>query len=413
MSRQSTEAAFAAARAAEPDVMDRDELATHVEQLRAVRAWVDAAEVRAARRARELEVAGHSESAAAMAARVGKRSSKEARAVEEREAVCADMPAFESALGEGAVSAGHVDAVAAAARNLDEQGKEQLIGLADALVAQAGRVDVDAFARAMRDTVRDINAATATDDADELDAQRRRSTVKRWVDSVTGMHHTHLELDPLRDAKLWSAINAQLATERRRDGNRRTPWSQLQVDAVVNAAANGGGGGDDRRPEVTVLIDWATLMTDAHASTVCETEDGTALPVSTVRRLCCDADVLPVVLGGAGEALDAGRSRRTASRSQRRALSAMHRTCAHPECTVGFDACRIHHVLWWWEHHGDTDLDNLLPLCERHHHLVHEGGWTLTMTPTRVATWLRPDGSHHHTGTTIDRTPTARSTTAA
>ena len=124
-----------------------------------------------------------------------------------------------------------------------------------------------------------------------------------------------------------------------------------------------------------------------------------------MRRLLCDCEVLPVVLDGCGEVLDEGRSKRTATRRQRRALRAMHRTCAHPDCTVGFGACRIHHVRWWSEHTGPTDIDNLLPLCERHHHLVHEGGWTLTMTPDRVATWLLPDGTRYHHGTTIDRAP--------
>ncbi len=85
----------------------------------------------------------------------------------------------------------------------------------------------------------------------------------------------------------------------------------------------------------------------------------------------------------------------------------MHRGCAFPGCEIGFDACRIHHVTWWWEHSGPTDLDNLLPVCERHHHLVHEGGWQLTLDndPQRTATWVRPDGSLHHRGSTIDRRP--------
>jgi hypothetical protein len=82
----------------------------------------------------------------------------------------------------------------------------------------------------------------------------------------------------------------------------------------------------------------------------------------------------------------------------------MHRTCAHPDCSVGFNDCRIHHVRFWTEHGGSTDIDNLLPVCERHHHLIHEGGWTLTMTPDRTATWTRPDGSIHWTDTTINRT---------
>ena len=95
--------------------------------------------------------------------------------------------------------------------------------------------------------------------------------------------------------------------------------------------------------------------------------------------------------------------RRTANRAQRRALRAMHRTCAHPECTVTFEACRIHHVTPWLRPRGDTDISNLLPLCETHHHSVHEGGWGLTITPDRTATWTRPDGTHHHTGPTNDR----------
>jgi hypothetical protein len=83
----------------------------------------------------------------------------------------------------------------------------------------------------------------------------------------------------------------------------------------------------------------------------------------------------------------------------------MHRTCGHPDCTVKFSACRIHHIKWWWKDLGRTDIDNLLPLCEKHHHLVHEGGWNLTMTPDRVTTWTRPDCVVAYTGSSIDRAP--------
>jgi len=82
----------------------------------------------------------------------------------------------------------------------------------------------------------------------------------------------------------------------------------------------------------------------------------------------------------------------------------MHRTCIGPSCTVPFDACQVHHVIPW-DHGGKTDLSNLVPMCTKDHHLVHEGGWTLSITPERVATWTRPDGVIHHTGTTIDRAP--------
>jgi hypothetical protein len=112
-----------------------------------------------------------------------------------------------------------------------------------------------------------------------------------------------------------------------------------------------------------------------------------------------------MMLGTDGVPLDAGRSVRTANRQQRRALRAMYRTCAHPDCTVAFSACKAHHIRWWWRHLGPTDLDNLIPLCERHHHLVHEGGWTLSMTTDRVTTWTRPDGTVAHHGPSINRVP--------
>jgi hypothetical protein len=130
--------------------------------------------------------------------------------------------------------------------------------------------------------------------------------------------------------------------------------------------------------------------------------DGTQLPVSTVRRLCCDAEILPVVLDGDGAVLDLGRSQRLANREQRRALRAMYRTCGHPDCDVPFDRCEIHHVDPW-ELLGRTDLANLLPLCAFHHHLVHEGGWTLTLDPDRTITLTRPDGEVVFKDTTIDR----------
>ncbi len=280
----------------------------------------------------------------------------------------------------------------------------------------------------MRDLAGSIRSRRdAQSGVEELETQRKASKVSRWIDDRTGMHHTRLELDPLRDAKLHSAVNAELARLRATDGTTGTPWAQMLVDAFVNTvtgtttvaasdladdatAETAASGRVDRVPEITVLIDWQKLLDDATGVGICETDNGIALPVATVRRLCCDAEILPAVLGADGEILDAGRSARTANRAQRRALRAMHRGCAHPDCTVGFDACRIHHVRWWWNQRGRTDIDNLLPLCERHHHLVHEGGWTLTMTPNRVATWRRPDGTLFHQGSTIDRRPADNST---
>jgi hypothetical protein len=52
----------------------------------------------------------------------------------------------------------------------------------------------------------------------------------------------------------------------------------------------------------------------------------------------------------------------------------------------------------FWENGGPTDLANLVPLCSRHHHLVQEGGWKLTIGPDRTLTIAYPDGSIQTTG---------------
>jgi hypothetical protein len=52
-----------------------------------------------------------------------------------------------------------------------------------------------------------------------------------------------------------------------------------------------------------------------------------------------------------------------------------------------------------------TNLDNLIPLCNEHHHHVHDGGWTMTLKPDRTITLRRPDGSLAHEGITTDRLP--------
>jgi hypothetical protein len=423
------EAAFAAVRTADVEAMSREQLAAHNGDLKRLRSWLGAAEVRAARRAKTLEAAGCCESVESMASRNGGRSGRGARDLSDRTEVCDEMPDVEAALSGGEIGTEHVDAIAKAVRGLDADAKAEFHELGADIVAEAARSGVDAFARSMRDLAGSIRSRRDTQsDVEELETQRKASKVSRWIDDRTGMHHTRLELDPVRDAKLHSAVNAELARLRATDGTTGTPWAQMLVDAFVNTvtgtttvaaddladddatAETAASGRVDRVPEITVLIDYQKLVGDAADAGICETDNGIPLPVATVRRLCCDAEILPAVLGADGEILDAGRSARTANRAQRRALRAMHRGCAHPDCTVGFDACRIHHVRWWWNQRGRTDIDNLLPLCERHHHLVHEGGWTLTMTPDRIATWRRPDQTLFHQGTTIDRRPTGNST---
>jgi Domain of unknown function (DUF222)/HNH endonuclease len=210
-----------------------------------------------------------------------------------------------------------------------------------------------------------------------------------------------ISLDPVRDKTFWTAVTSKRTKLRQKPEYAKLPWDQLEVGALIEAI----GGGGDRVPMIFVLIDEITLATGkVHERTVCETDDGTPLPIETVRNLCCNADIVPIIINRKGQALAVGRTQRVATPVQRAALRAMHRTCAGSNCTVPFDDCYIHHIVPWMEG-GYTDLDNLLPLCSREHHLVHEGGWKITMTADRVVTWIRPDGTVYETVSSIDRAP--------
>ncbi|MCU1399291.1 MAG: hypothetical protein JWN62_2400, partial [Acidimicrobiales bacterium] len=71
---------------------------------------------------------------------------------------------------------------------------------------------------------------------------------------------------------------------------------------------------------------------------------------------------------------------------------------AIPGCHVRGRHCEPHHVQYWTPDMGPTDLANLLPLCSRHHHAVHEGRWHLVLHPDRSLTSTFPNGSIQTTG---------------
>jgi hypothetical protein len=74
--------------------------------------------------------------------------------------------------------------------------------------------------------------------------------------------------------------------------------------------------------------------------------------------------------------LAVGRTARTATPAQRRALAARDRGCIIPGCGIPAEACQTHHVQDWAEG-GDTDLPNLALLCWAHHRQVDLGMWTI------------------------------------
>ena len=78
-------------------------------------------------------------------------------------------------------------------------------------------------------------------------------------------------------------------------------------------------------------------------------------------------------------------------------MKALYRTCAVPGCSVHFDRCKLHHIIYW-DNGGNTDFANLLPLCPHHHAMVHSNNWIIELGTNRQLTITLPDGNVLATG---------------
>lgn len=134
-----------------------------------------------------------------------------------------------------------------------------------------------------------------------------------------------------------------------------------------------------RRPQVTVTVRLDDLEQRARAASL---DLGGQLTPAAVRMLTCDAAVVPVVLGGAGQPVDVGRATRTIPHGLRRAVAARDRGCAHPGCDRPPAWCEVHHVVPW-ERGGPTSIGNCVMLCRVHHRLVHASGWEVRIVGGR------------------------------
>ena len=141
-------------------------------------------------------------------------------------------------------------------------------------------------------------------------------------------------------------------------------------------------------PRVVVTISYDDLRRQVSGEGLLGS--GEALSAAAVRRLACDADLVPGVLGSRGEILDVGRARRLVTAAIWLSLVLRDRHCSFPGCTRPPIACDAHHITHWADG-GPTALDNLTLLCRRHHTLAHSTPWTVALDPqTRRPVWHPP-----------------------
>lgn len=228
-------------------------------------------------------------------------------------------------------------------------GAEAIDAAERTLVEQAPALSIDQLARVLARAEAWLDPDGVAPREDEQRSQRK--LVMREVD---GMLELTARLDPEHAAPVKVAIEAMVSAEMRatrdaaRDGTAdpaapRRSVVQMQADALVRLCEHALG--CDRRDlplegaTVVVRIAHRDLVDDTGHATI----DGITAPVSvaTARRMAAAGEVISCVLGGDGQILDWGRTKRLYTRMQRLALVERDGGCAgcghHPgrsRCTT-------------------------------------------------------------------------------
>lgn len=338
------------------------------------------------RRARETDAR------AWLASRLGVHPATAARRQVTSAFVAADGAATGAALAAGEISVEVADVVAgtvvALPPRLGADGRAQVERV---LLDHAPHVTVPVLrhhARALLARLELVDAAEGEvwppegqDGLARAEARAHRRRELHLSSDITGVWHLRGRLSPEAGATLATAIDALAApAPSGTDGPDLRSAAQRRADALVDLADRMLALPPDHdqalpstgraRARVVVTCDLEVLTRAVRGAGVLA--DQAPLSAGAVRRLACDAEVVPAVLGTASEPLDLGRSAYAVSPALRRALVLRDGGCAAPGCSRPPGWCDAHHVVHWADG-GPTDLDNLVLACGHHHRSIHAG----------------------------------------
>lgn len=283
------------------------------------------------------------------------------------------LPGAAAALRAGALSEEQLGVVRRTLRELpDDVAPSTRLQVEQQLVGEAQRFDPSQLGKlAMR-----IRAHLAPDGV----LRSERDTADRMELSLTqdadGVIRVRGRLSAEGAAVLRSALSP-LAKPMPKDPRSA---AKRRADALVELARRVLDAGTlpvegSVRPHIGLTVDIAELR--RHTGMV-DLDWGGTVSIQTARRICCDADIIPIVMRGGSQPLDVGRRQRLVTGPLRRALIARDRGCVAPGCDRPPEWCDAHHLVHW-ANGGATSINNTALVCGYHHTLLHQGEWTARM----------------------------------
>ena len=277
------------------------------------------------------------------------------------------------------------------------------------LATMAGDLAPDRLARELEQWGRRVDEERGVDTNEDLRAKRSLVTQKR----STGMTEIIASLDPESAEVVASALDARVQAEWRgetADEHAERTSAQRRADALVGicrdwlngyGATNSDGAfsngakraapspSSKARPHVSVIINLDDLTSKTGHGV---TERGTPLSSEAVRRIACDAGVSAIFTDSKHQIVDVGREQRTFTGAIRKVLVLRDEGCRFPGCNAPPSWTDGHHIAHW-VNGGTTTTANGCLLCNRHHHYVHEGQWTITGNANSELLFTSPTGT--------------------
>ncbi len=289
----------------------------------------------------------------------------------------ASMADVVRAAKDGWITQDHAELLAASHRRAPMSPEEQLD-----LLAIGVQQDCDDFKNTVQQAEKQRLAAQGLNPTEQ---QHKRRSAKIF-DGDNDMVVLHAELDQLAGEKVKTAIDAMTTRMFKQDyrvGNERS-FEQRNADALVHLITHTTNSEQQTKnseqktdaitepepiPQQTTIILTANYDTIAGQLQAANLIDGTPISINTIRRLACEANILPAIFNNQAQPLYLGRSRRTHTKTQLLALYKRDKRCT--SCGIRATNCEVHHIVPW-EHGGTTDIENLTLLCPTCHHQTHK-----------------------------------------
>ncbi len=212
--------------------------------------------------------------------------------------------------------------------------------------------------------------------------QHKRRSAKIF-DGDNDMVVLHAELDQLAGERVKTAMDTMATRMLKQDfrSGKERSFEQRNADALVHLITNtishhqtannelASGETSEPTPQQTTIVltaDYDTITGQLQSASLI---DGTPIGIDEIRRLACEANILPAIFNNKKQPLYLGRSRRTHTKAQLLALYKRDKRCT--KCGIRATSCEVHHKIPW-QQGGTTNIDNLTLLCPTCHRQAHK-----------------------------------------